>query len=653
MGYTTYTCACGYTYVDNYVDATGHIYEEVVVTDPTCTEAGYTTYTCACGDTYVDNYVDATGHIYEVVVTDPTCTEAGYTTYTCACGDTYVDNYVDATGHNHTAVVTAPTCTDKGYTTYTCTCGDTYVADEVAALGHTLEIIGATAPTCTATGLTAGVRCSVCGEALLAQTVVDALGHTEEIIPAVAPTFNSVGYTEGKKCSVCDEILVAPEEIGVLTDPAVQIGENKYATLQEALAAAQDGDVIELLHDITISNVIIGHSKAVKVTIDLNGYTISSTGSTITVYRQGTEVTLVNGTISGNTTKGTLVVTYGSKAILGEGITIKSGGRADAIELGGGTLEIGEGAKVIGGINCLETQDETANTIMITGGNFSGNIVINEQSACTIIGGTFTTDVSAWLGDGYVAKDNGDGTYTVVEQKVAQIGDKTYSTLEEAIADAKSGDTITLIADVKVDGAVMLTKGITLNLNGKKLTADYLVAFNGNSIIDTDTKTTGLLKVAKGQLALSKDNANIAVYCDNNYGTGYRFAKVGYTSEKFAYTTTEDGFTIKFLPGYNGKFTKNGTYLSNALSTAAGVQNSGIQYIVRLSWIDAENGMEQTQDFVYSPEAIAQFMGGLLTLTVNGVGSYTDLAATIIIKSDTGVESHTPAGVFNPTTTQE
>ena len=33
-----------------------------VVTAPTCAEQGYTTYTCTCGDTYVDNYVDATGH---------------------------------------------------------------------------------------------------------------------------------------------------------------------------------------------------------------------------------------------------------------------------------------------------------------------------------------------------------------------------------------------------------------------------------------------------------------------------------------------------------------------------------------------------------------------------------------------------------------
>ena len=33
-----------------------------VVTEPTCTEGGYTTYTCECGDSYVDDYTDALGH---------------------------------------------------------------------------------------------------------------------------------------------------------------------------------------------------------------------------------------------------------------------------------------------------------------------------------------------------------------------------------------------------------------------------------------------------------------------------------------------------------------------------------------------------------------------------------------------------------------
>ena len=42
------------------------------VTDPTCEDEGFTTYTCPCGDSYVDDYVDETGHAPgEWVVTVP------------------------------------------------------------------------------------------------------------------------------------------------------------------------------------------------------------------------------------------------------------------------------------------------------------------------------------------------------------------------------------------------------------------------------------------------------------------------------------------------------------------------------------------------------------------------------------------------------
>ena len=79
-----------------------HEYNEVA-TDPTCEDEGFTTYTCACGDTYVGNYVQPLGHNYSEEVTNPTCEDKGFTTYTCNCGDSYVDNYVDPLEHNYSA----------------------------------------------------------------------------------------------------------------------------------------------------------------------------------------------------------------------------------------------------------------------------------------------------------------------------------------------------------------------------------------------------------------------------------------------------------------------------------------------------------------------------------------------------------------------
>ena len=207
-GYTTHTCACGDSYVDAYVDALGHAWDNGKVTkEPTETETGVKTFTCTrCGETKTETIPKLTHeHSYKAVVTAPTCTEKGYTTHTCACGDSYVDAYVDALGHawdngkvtkeptetetgvktftctrcgetktetipklthehSYKAVVTAPTCTSKGYTTHTCACGDSYVDTYVDALGHAWDNGKVTKePTETETGVKT-FTCTRCGE---------------------------------------------------------------------------------------------------------------------------------------------------------------------------------------------------------------------------------------------------------------------------------------------------------------------------------------------------------------------------------------------------------------------------------------------------------------------------------------------------------
>ena len=84
-----------------------------LTTAPTCTENGYTTYTCACGDSYVGNEVVA-GHT-EVI--DPavaaTCTETGLTEgkHCSVCSEVLVaQTVVDALGHNYVNT----TCTTCG-----------------------------------------------------------------------------------------------------------------------------------------------------------------------------------------------------------------------------------------------------------------------------------------------------------------------------------------------------------------------------------------------------------------------------------------------------------------------------------------------------------------------------------------------------------
>ena len=188
-GYIIMTCSsCGDSYVQETLAELGHDYQngtctrcgrkegetphkhsyKDVVTAPTCTAKGYTTHTCACGDSYVDTYVDALGHAWDngKVTKEPTETETGVKTFTCTrCGETKTE-VIPALSHEHSykAVVIAPTCTAKGYTTHTCACGDGYVDTYTDALGHAWDGGKVTKP---ATETEDGVKtftCTRCGE---------------------------------------------------------------------------------------------------------------------------------------------------------------------------------------------------------------------------------------------------------------------------------------------------------------------------------------------------------------------------------------------------------------------------------------------------------------------------------------------------------
>ena len=216
-GVKTFTCSgCNDTYTEEIAALDHNMVVEEPAVDATCVTPGKTAVLlCAygCGHTEGGEVIPAPGHKHQAVVTAPTCTEAGYTTYTCACGDTYTADEVSATGHGYTSAETkAPTCTEAGVMTYTCSCGDTYT-EEIEANGHTKETIPAVDETCTETGLTAGEKCSVCGEILNAQQEVPKADHTKETIPAVDATCTETGLTVGEKCLVCGEILTAQQEV--------------------------------------------------------------------------------------------------------------------------------------------------------------------------------------------------------------------------------------------------------------------------------------------------------------------------------------------------------------------------------------------------------------------------------------------------------
>ena len=203
-GYTTYRCDCGYTYLADRVEPTGHSYGKGVITEPGCIQDGKTTYTCHCGHSY-DEPIPATGHSWSnATCTDPrTCAVCKFTEGTAA-GHTWVD-----------ATCTAPkTCS-------------VCQATEGAALGHKWSEATCTSPkTCSVCQTTDGdalghkwvdANCTTAKTCSVCQTTEgDPLGHK----------WSDATCTSPKTCSVCQatEGTVAehPWDEGVITKEATE-----------------------------------------------------------------------------------------------------------------------------------------------------------------------------------------------------------------------------------------------------------------------------------------------------------------------------------------------------------------------------------------------------------------------------------------------
>ena len=209
VGYTTYTCDCGDTYVGDRIEATGHQWSDWVVTkEPTVDKNGEAVSVCAmCENTQskvLDKIIPNHSHSYtEEVTKAATCTAEGVMTLTCSCGNSHTER-IEKIPHSYKATVTKPTCTDKGYTTYKCgSCGDSYKDDYVAAKGHSYGNYKSNGDaTCTKDGTKTG-KCTACSATNTVTDTGSAKGHSYKAT-VTAPTCTEKGYTTNK-CSVCGD----------------------------------------------------------------------------------------------------------------------------------------------------------------------------------------------------------------------------------------------------------------------------------------------------------------------------------------------------------------------------------------------------------------------------------------------------------------
>ena len=186
---------------------------------------------------------------------------------------------------------------------------------------------------------------------------------------------------------------------------------------------------------------------------------------------------------------------------------------------------------------------------------------------------------------------------------------KTYADLTAALAAAQAGDVVTLVADATAT-AVEVKNGVTLDLNGKTLTADGLVANFADTHI-VDSIGTGKLAVEKLDM-VNPDNKQLPVAVDG----GYVFEEI---------TIKDSDVTIdgnKAVYKFYIENVADQTMLDDAIKNGKDVK---IQIYV--TWTDATGDRFQT--FELNAQQLAAYAGkwdtNMIRLTITGIEGVTNL----------------------------
>ena len=239
-----------------------------------------------------------------------------------------------------------------------------------------------------------------------------------------------------------------------------QIGDEKYDSASAAIEAAKDGNTITILSDIELADDLTCDAA---VTIDLHGNSITiSEGKTFTANSDLTIVNKVDGVNSEDSSEGGLVVEGTIQANGKLNLRYLAYGAGGLIAHQGGSLNIGEEGEV----DFMSAWDgNSANQLNAQTPGFFGTL---DEGAKVV-----TDKIYTWNGKSFDV--NG-----AIAQAEVTVGDYTYiesfTTIADAIAAIKDGDTITLIKDITTGGTKIAkntyTDGLTIDLNGKTLSLE-------------------------------------------------------------------------------------------------------------------------------------------------------------------------------------
>ena len=394
-------------------------------------------------------------------------------------------------------------------------------------------------------------------------------------------------------------ILALVMAIGVTTmawatetaaEKVAKVGETEYATLQEAVNAAAEGQTVQLIAD-TKENVTINKN----LTLDLNGKTLTNNGGdTITVQKGATLIINGSGTVDNVTDAKAAIYNNGTVKLNGgkytrsaeaENTTESGAGNSYYNILNHGDMTINAGVEVTstghfsslvanGYYNYRSTDPRSGYvegtgkadpTLTINGGTFSGgiNTIKNDDGAqMTINGGKYTNYTQACVQNHNVltitAGEFDGSSLTAPAKGVASVVincgcgegiDKGQLTIEGGTYTGGAKDTY-VICDVssKEDSYTKITAGTfaagNANMIGKGANQNVDIVVSGGSF-DQDVKT-----VAADGMIVQKNGTTYTVVTNSNVGEGVYTTEPNVSGD-YKVTKNDDGtYTVEKIVRY-------------------------------------------------------------------------------------------------------
>ena len=472
---------------------------------------------------------------------------------------------------------------------------------------------------------------------------------------------------------------------------AAAIGNTHYDTLQEAVEAVQDKGTITLLQDTKGSGIgtfkdgtSSGKIPVKNFTIDFATHTytcigpaVGSAGTQSQAFHlewngnaeDNVKVTLQNGTITSTANSGVMMLVQNYCDLILDNMTldgsnIGSGQYTSSNNCGnvvirdttiiaptyGVAFDVYDFSSYPGVSVTVEGDSNIQGKVEVVDGNGGEN-----NTSLSVKGGVFTTNVvgtdyagstaplSAYLAENVTLVENDDGTYIVAplsaSNAVAQVGEKYFNSLEEAISAAENNSTVILLKnyDSVATGTISVPEGksIVLDLNGYtvKFSQDFSPILVNGQITIQDTITGGTIcsnkaiEVDKGTLTLKSGTIEVSddygIYVSND---GHAAVNGGAISSLYApftgnnltgdmnFTVTDGTLTAKYgpaiyMPG-QGKLDISGGTLNGGISLRMGQVNiSGGTINATTGSIDSPTEYYHYSGNAWLPDALYVFNG--------------------------------------------